>query len=125
MRRITVAGAAALVLSLATIAQAQEWKQVPRSYTNTKGFVVTGFAVRPAGSGCQGSQHYVKVGDPSSQGVSPLTWSSASKQDGGTLCSGGTWYYGGGSRAGQAGGKESDVLIKNGKFYARSLDIAN
>ena len=125
MRRITVAGAAALVFSLATAAQAQEWKQIPSSYTNSRGFVVTGYTVRPTGSGCQGSQHYVEVGNPNNQGVSPLSWSSASKQDGGTLCSGGTWYYGGGPRAGQAVGTADDVLIKNGKFYKRSLDIAD
>jgi len=120
MHRISAAGAAALVLSLASAALAQDWKQIPSSYTNSRGFIVTEFTVRPTGSGCQGSQHYVQVGDPSNRGVSPLTWSSASKQDGGTLCSGGTWYYGGDPpRAGQPGGSTGDVLIKNGKFYKR------
>jgi hypothetical protein len=118
MTRISAAGAATLVFSLASAALAQEWQQIPSSYTNSRGFVVTEFTVRPTGSGCQGSQHYVQVGNPNNQGVSPLSWSSASKQDGGTLCSGGTWYYGG-PRAGQAGGSAGDVLIKNGKFYKR------
>jgi hypothetical protein len=125
MRGISAAGATTLVFSLASGALAQEWKQVPSSYTNTKGFVVTGFTVQSIGSGCQGSQQYVKVGDPNNRGVSRSSWSSVSKQDGGTVCSSGTWYYGGGPRVGQAGGKADDVLIKNGKFYKRSLDIAN
>ena len=101
-------------------AKAQEWKQVPSSFINTQGYKVTGYTVRATATGCQGSQNYVKIENPSDRGTSPMRWASVSKQDGGTLCSNGTWYYGGGSKAGRAGGGTSDVLIKNGKFYRRS-----
>jgi hypothetical protein len=39
---------------------------------------------------------------------------AADEKDGGTLCTGGTRYYGG---ANQPGGREGDLLIKDGKFY--------
>jgi hypothetical protein len=39
-------------------------------------------------------------------------------QEGGIVCSGGTWYFAG-PKAGQPGGSEPDLLIKNGTFYRR------
>jgi hypothetical protein len=115
--RFSIAGALSIVSFASAVAQ--EWKPVPSTYTNSIGYIVTEFTVRPTGSGCEGSQHYVKANNPSDNGTSRMTWATASNKDGGTLCSGGTWYYGGGSRAGQPGGKAPDVLIKGGRFYRR------
>ena len=116
MRSISIA-----VLSLFVVvfsAEAQEWRQIPSSRTNSQGYKISGYTVRATASGCQGSQNYAKIGNPNDKGVSIRRWTSVSKQDGGMLCSGGTWYYDG-TKAGQTGGSEPDVLIKNGKFYRR------
>ena len=96
-------------------AEAQEWQQIPSSFTNSQGYRITGYTARATGFGCEGSQNFVSIKNPSDKGVSIRRWTRASKQDGGTLCSGGTWYYG----SGQPGGSEHDLLIKDGQFYRR------
>jgi hypothetical protein len=96
----------------ASSALAQE--KIPSTFVNSLGFTVTGFNVRQTGAGCAGSQTYEKAGD---KGVSQMRWSNATKQDGGVLCTGGTWYYGGGPQKGQAGGATGNILIKNGSYY--------
>jgi hypothetical protein len=111
---IVVALASAPVL--AQPLAAQEWKQIPSTFTNSEGFRITAFTARVTGSGCEGSQRYVKINDPNRKGVSVRRWTAATKKDGGTVCTGGTWYYGG---TNQPGGKEPDLLIKDGKFYRR------
>jgi hypothetical protein len=107
-----------VLLLTTTAAVAQEWREIPSNYINSQGYRITGYTARAAGSGCVGGQKYVKVGNPSDKGVSERRWSKATKQDGGIVCSGGTWYYGG-PKAGQPGGSEPDLLIKGGKFYRR------
>jgi hypothetical protein len=114
MKRVPAFAAALFVSAGASVAQ--EWKEIPSSFTNSEGFRITGFTARVTGPGCEGSQRYVKVGDPGRKGVSSRRWTSATKKDGGTVCRGGTWYYGGTDRP---GGKEPDLLIKDGKFYRR------
>jgi hypothetical protein len=116
--RIIVALAGILLLGT-TALFAQEWREVPLSYTNSQGYRITGFTAQATGVGCVGSQNYVKVGAPSDKGVSERRWTRATKQHGGILCSGGTWYYGGGQNAGKPGGSVPDLLIKDGKFYWR------
>lgn len=113
MRSIFVAAVSLFVA--ASGAEAQEWKQIPSSYTNSQGYRITGYTARVTGSGCDGSQNFVMIGNPADKGVSIRRWTSATKQDGGTVCSGGTWYFG----SGKPGGSEPDLLIKDGKFYRR------
>jgi hypothetical protein len=100
-----------------TTSVAQGWQEIPSSFVNSEGFRITEFKARVVGSRCQGSQRYVKVDDPNRGGVSARRWTHATKADGGTVCSGGTWYLGG---TNQPGGKEGDLLIKDGKFYRRA-----
>ena len=116
--KILTLAAVSAILFVGEPCAAQQWQQIPSSYTNSQGYRVTGVTARVTGSGCAGGQNYVKAGDPSDKGYSAKRWTTATKQDGGTVCSGGTWYYGG-SKAGQLGGSESDLLIKDGKFYRR------
>jgi hypothetical protein len=112
MRNIALVLVATGTALCASSVFAQE--KIPSSYVNAKGYTVTGFNVRQTGAGCTGSQTYEKPGD---KGVSQMRWSATSKQDGGVVCTGGTWYYGSGTLKGQAGGATSDILIKNGSFY--------
>ncbi len=95
-----------------------DWVRVPGSWTNSQGYRISSYTARVSGSGCEGGQRYVKLNNPSDSGTSARRWTTATRQDGGTVCSGGSWYYGG-SRAGQVGGAEADVLIKGGAVYKR------
>jgi putative addiction module component (TIGR02574 family) len=72
--KLVPAFAAALFVS-ASASVAQEWKEIPSSFTNSEGFRITGFTARVTGSGCEGSQRYVKVGDPSRKLIEDL-WDS-------------------------------------------------
>ena len=114
---IVVAGV--FVAALTVEANAQQQK-MQTSWVNEQGFRVTNFNVRASGSGCVGSQDYVKVdapNDPTSKGTSRMQWTTATKQDGGVLCSNGVWFSGSGPNKGQQGGSTRDVLIKNGAYY--------
>jgi hypothetical protein len=122
--RCTFAALVALALSAAAApgpvqAQDRPWREVPARSVNSQGYEVTQFTARQAGAGCEGSQAYVHTGNATDRGVSRMTWARATPADGGVLCSDGTWYYGGGPRAGQPGGRTSDVLIRDGRFYRR------
>jgi hypothetical protein len=114
-KRWILAGLCALLLAFVGPSDAQE--KIPGRFVNSQGFQITGFTVRAGGSGCAGSQNYVKVGEPENKGVSQLRWATVTKQDDGILCSDGSWVYGSGDRKGQTGGSTSNVLIKNGSFY--------
>jgi hypothetical protein len=106
-------------ISIVSDAHAQQQK-MSSSLVNDQGFRITNFNVRASGSGCVGSQDYVKVdapNDPTSKGTSRMQWSTATKQDGGVLCSNGVWFSGSGPNKGQQGGSTRDVLIKNGAYY--------
>jgi hypothetical protein len=104
------------VFAVVSSVEAKDWKPVPSSWTSGE-YRISEYTVKATATGCEGSQSYEKIGNPSDKGVARLAWASVSKKYHGTLCSRGTWYQGGGPNAGQAGGHESDVLIKNGKFY--------
>jgi hypothetical protein len=98
-------------------AAAQQCQLLPQSWVNSSGYRITGYTARVEGSGCVGGQNYVKIDNPADSGVSPRRWSkNAMQPDGSVRCSGGTWYRGspGGS---QPGGREPDVVIREGKIY--------
>jgi hypothetical protein len=107
--------AACIIVCLPGAAWAQQ--KIQSSWVNDSGYRVTNFSAKPSGSGCTGGQDYVKVSDPTVKGYSRMRWDSATKQDGGVLCSGGTWFYGDGPQKGQAGGSTSNVLVKGGSYY--------
>jgi hypothetical protein len=92
-------------------------QKMQSSFVNDQGYRITNFNARASGSGCVGSQDYVKTTDPTDKGTSRMQWSTATKQDGGVLCSGGVWFSGSGPNKGQQGGSTRDVLIKNGGYY--------
>jgi hypothetical protein len=96
---------------------APQCQLLAESWVNSSGYRITGYTARVEGSGCVGGQNYVKIDNPTDSGVSPRRWSkNATQSDGSVRCSGGTWYRGG-PGGGQPGGREPDVVIREGKIY--------
>jgi hypothetical protein len=82
---------------------------------NDQGYTIFNFRYRATASGCEGSQNYEGRGEA---GVSPSRWTVRQNTDGGILCTGGQWFYGGsGANAGTPGGSVADLFIRAGKFY--------
>jgi hypothetical protein len=117
MRALPMIAAAVVVLTAAS-AEAQEWKPLPASFVNGRGFKITETTVRVTDHGCMGSARYMKVSDPAISGVAVLQWFSVSKQDSSALCSGGTWSV----SVGPTDIHHSlvDLLVRNGRVYRRS-----
>jgi hypothetical protein len=116
-RFVTAFSVAALPLCATASAHAQACRPVADSWVNSSGYRISGYTARVEGSGCVGGQNYVKVSNPADNGFSARRWSKQTPQpDGSVRCSGGTWYYGG-TQTGQPGGREPDVVIRQGKIY--------
>src|SRR6185436_14366002 len=92
-----------------------EWERLPKAFIANNGNTFTEFTAFPSGTGCVGSgvRQSPQKTHPENAG---RIWTTATRQDGGIVCSNGTWYLGWYS------GYQADVLIKGGAIYVRKRD---